>query len=236
MKKPILLVCLVIFATISSIQAHTEEKSSAKFILTEKTLETKFITRRYDDINETKRFEIKAEYPEIENTESAGAQTFNQIVKNLVMGKVEEFRKSMLEYTEEDLKTLPKGMSNYIEIGYSVESADERFISVNFGRSEYTGGAHPNSWTFTLNYDLEKNRQIKLSDLFKPASNYLKVISDYSIRSLKKQQGENADSEWITTGAGAEIKNYESWNITKEGLKFLSDFVPLTKGTNSLSH
>ena len=134
-----------------------------------------------------------------------------------VMKKVNEFRKSMLETSAEDLKYLPEGVSNYIEIGYTIETATEKFVSVKFYRSEYTGGAHPNSWSFTLNYDLENDREIKLSDLFKPNSNYLKFISEQSVAILLGQKVEFKDEDWIKSGASAEAKNFESWNIKKNG-------------------
>ena len=178
----------------------------------------KLITKTVAETNKPKRFEISAEIPEITGIDAGVAAKFNQLVKNRVMKTVNEFRKGMLEQTAEDLKYLPKDINNYIEISYDVEAANNDFISLSFGDSEFTGGAHPNHASFTVNYDLKNNRELKLADLFKPNANYLKVISDYAINDLKKQLTDMSDDEWIKTGAGATTENYQSWNITDKSL------------------
>lgn len=178
----------------------------------------KLNTKTVAETNKPKRFELSAEYPEITGIDASVAAKFNQIVKNRVMKAVDEFRKGMLAQTAEDLKYLPQGTNNYIEVSYNVEAANDNFISLSFGDSEFTGGAHPNYASFTINYDLKNNRELKLADLFKPNSNYLKVISDYAVADLKKQLKEMTDDKWIKTGAGAKAENYQSWNLTDKGL------------------
>lgn len=227
----------ILFGTFKDIEIGEEISFYAREIFLDVDEQIKFATQYYEDVNELKRFEIEARYPEITNNDSQAIKNFNQLVKTRVMDQINEFRKLMSENTAEDLKYLPEDVSNYIEIGYSVESASKRFVSVKFYRSEYTGGAHPNSWSFTLNYDLENSREIKLSDLFKPNSNYLKFISDQSIELLLNQQEESKDEDWIKSGASAETKNFESWNITKNGLKFTFDayqIAPYVAGPSSI--
>ena len=183
----------------------------------------KFISRKFEEKNAKKRFEITAEYPELTGVKTAEAALFNRMAKDLVMKNVDDFRKSMLEISDEDLGFLPEGVNNFLEIGYTVELADARFISIGFGRSEYTGGAHPNHWSFSLNFDRRNSRELKLGDLFLPRANYLKAISDYAIEDLKKQQEDWADDEWIRTGAGPAAENFQSWNLTKKGLMISFD-------------
>jgi hypothetical protein len=60
---------------------------------------------------------------------------------------------------------------------------------------------------------------VSLADLFTPNSNYLKVISDYAIKELKKLDTVSA----VELGAGPKIDNYHSWNITPTGLKITFD-------------
>src|SRR5262249_30472423 len=62
---------------------------------------------------------------------------------------------------------------------------------------------------------------LKLADLFQPNSNYLKVISDYCIKEIKKL--DVSDDEWIRNGAGPKLENYDSWNVTPEGLQITFD-------------
>ena len=183
----------------------------------------KLITKTFSETNKPKRFEMSAEYPEISGVDPAIAAKFNQLVKAQVMKSLAEFKKTMTAQTAEDLKYLPKGINNYIDISYSVEMANDKIVSLQFGDSEFAGGAHPNYATSTFNFDVQNGKELKLADLFQPKSNYLKVISDYSIAELKKMTGEMSDDEWIKQGAGAKPENYKSWNITKKGLMFNFD-------------
>jgi hypothetical protein len=134
----------------------------------------------------------------------------------------------MLAQTAEDLKYLPEGMSNYMEIGYSVEYADEDLISVNFINSLYTGGAHPNHYYSTLTYDLKNGKEIKLAELFKPGVKYLDRIAEYSIADLSSRNDESGESLGLATdmwaeGAAPTAENYEAWNITKKVLMITFD-------------
>ncbi|CAN5303975.1 hypothetical protein BH20ACI1_BH20ACI1_01950 [soil metagenome] len=183
----------------------------------------KLITKTFSETNKLKRFDMSAEYPEISDIDAQTAAKFNQLVKAEVMKALAEFKKTMTAQTAEDLKYLPKGVNNYIDISYNVELANDKIISLQFGDSEYGGGAHPNYSTSTLNFDLQNGRELKLADLFQPKSNYLKVISDYSIAELKKATGEMSDDNWIKEGAGAKAENFQSWNLTKKGLMFTFD-------------
>jgi hypothetical protein len=82
-----------------------------------------------------------------------------------------------------------------------------------------SGAAHPNTSTESFNYDLNRNAPVRLAELFTPNSNYLKEISDYAIRELKKVE----TASWVENGAGPKIENFHSWNITPLGLKITFD-------------
>ena len=105
-----------------------------------------------------------------------------------------------------------------MSVSYEVTAADKDFISVLFSFYEYLGGAHPNTTTESFNYDLNRNAPLSLADLFTPNSNYLKVISDYTIKELKLDTVSGVEN-----GAGPKIENFHSWNITPAGLKITFD-------------
>lgn len=197
------------------------------FVASEQIIEftngAKFTTKKFAEKNKPKRFEMTVDYPEISGVSAAMAAKFNQLSKTRAMSGVADFRKSMMSKTAEDLKSLPAGMSSDLDIFYNVEWATDNIISLQFLNSTFTGGAHPNYFTGTLNFDLKSGKEIKLANLFQPNSNYLKVISDYSIADLKGRLGEMSDAEWIEKGAGAEAENYGSWNLTKKGLMITFD-------------
>ena len=192
---------------------------------------TAVTTREIKETIKPKKAELSAEYLELSG--GAGAAGFNQLAKARVTKALTDFKKDLAGVTAEDIKRMGE-MGNYIDIGYDVEYADEDVISVNFGEDTFTGGAHPNHNTFTLNYDLKQGRELKLADLFKPGSKYLQTIADYALRDLKSRKdpdsGENLGlaQDIFEDGAKPTTDNYRNWNITKKGL--LITFPPYQVG------
>lgn len=182
----------------------------------------KFITETIKESSKDKRYDIDVSYPAMAER-SAAAGAFNKIVKDHVMVYVSEFRGYSDEMTDEDRKFLPDGVNYTLDLGYTVEHAGDEYISISFGRSTYTGGAHPNHWTTTVNFDRKEMKEIALADLFKPNSGWLKKISDLAIADLTKQMDDFADEDWIGRGAGPDADNFRSWAITDKGLKFFFD-------------
>lgn len=185
-------------------------------------LKQRVIERVHTDISDKNFWELKANFPELRLKGDRPANGFSKAAKMMAMKHVNEFKKSMTKITDEERSFLPKGVNYYQEINFYVELLSDEFVSVKFVRSEFTGGAHPNSWSFTLNYDLKKDKAVKLPELFEYSS-YLEEISEESIKQLVKLQGENSATDWIKAGAGEDLKNYSSWNLTQRGLKFTFD-------------
>lgn len=183
---------------------------------------TKITTREIKEAMKPKKATLSAEYPELSG--NANAAGFNSLAKAEVTKALAGFRKDMNSLTAADIKQMSAGMGNYIEVSYMIEYADEDLISVNFTESTFEGGAHPNSGTFTLTYDLKAGRPLKLADLFKPGSKYLAKIADYSKNDLQNRKdpesGENmgiAQDIW-EDGVKPTADNYANWNVTKKGL------------------
>lgn len=216
-KKNLFWIILIVFIATVNIFAQTQDGPIKE------DLERRIIKRIYTDVSDSKKWEIKVEYPELRLDGDKPAVGFSGIAKSMAMKQVEDFKQTMSEFTDEDREFLPAGANYEMAVSYQVEYLDDNFISINFGRYEYTGGAHPNHWSFTLNYDLKEEKVLELSDLLNQNTDYLKVISQNSISQITKKQGEYADADWIKSGAGEDITNFQSWNITKKGLKFTFD-------------
>jgi hypothetical protein len=182
----------------------------------------KFINKSISEKNEPKMFEIKASYPELADANPAVAAKFNELTKTAVMKEVREFRKLALAQAADDSAI---AANNYLEMNYRLDFANERVLSVAFGNYAYEGGERPNLYSFTINFDLKSGKKIELADIFKPNSNYLKILSDYSIRNLKENLENFSDEEWLENGAGAQAENFGSWNLTQKGL--LINFDPI---------
>jgi len=178
----------------------------------------RFVRRQIVEANRKLRYTIKARYPQAVGGD-ARLVKLNQEIKRLTLKGIADFKKDFAA-PEERMGTTG---SSY-ESEYAIELATNDLVSITFYENTfYEGAAHGNHGSLTFNYDLNSGRELKLADLFKPNSNYLKAISDYAIKSLKKELGPESDSEWIETGAGAKQENYKSWAITRRGLKVTFD-------------
>jgi hypothetical protein len=180
----------------------------------------RFAPRQIQEANRRLRYTIKARYPQ-----AAGAirdprlAKMNLALKNLAASEVAEFRKYFKEPTE---RLGPTG--SYYDSNYFVSLATNDLVSIIFGVSTYgEGAAHPNHNTHVFNYDLRSGKILKLADLFKPNSNYLGVISNYAMQALKEKLGDETDADWIESGAGAKLENYQSWTMTRTGLEITFD-------------
>ena len=185
--------------------------------------------KRITEKNKKLRYELDAEYPQLSGSGSPNYEKFNQMVRSLITGKVNDFRKGMASEASEEPPPDTSDMGNDLNITYVVVMAKDDLISLDFSVSSYSAGAaHPNSYSETVNYDLRNGKSLKLADLFNPGAKYVQALSSYSIQDLKKQgKGQGADSmlddDWIERGAGPDPENYHSWTISKKGLVITFD-------------
>jgi hypothetical protein len=176
---------------------------------------------RENSSDEKQRYDFATLVPHLAGAGDARVEKFNQAVTDLVAQRTGEFKKAAAERAREEAAAKQDDGSppSDLDVTYVVTAANKDFISVLFSFSEYTGGAHPNTTTESFNYDLNRNAPVRLADLFTPNSNYMKVISDYSVRELKKLETVS-DAE---DGAGPKVENFHSWNFTPAGLKITFD-------------
>jgi len=190
---------------------------------------TEIVSRAIKSTSKTPKYEIDAHYPQIVGAVDTRFDKFNQQAKNLAGRKVAEFRKDMAERSGEEESPDTSETGSDLGIGYQVALANDELVSVEFDiGGYYAGAAHPNSYTEVINFDAKNGKPLKLADLFKPGAKYLQAVSAYSIKDLKTQsKSKGADSmltdETIQGGAGAELKNYKSWTITRKGLAITFD-------------
>jgi hypothetical protein len=175
------------------------------------------------DANKKLRYSLDAEYPEIQG--DARFDKFNQQARAMIAKDVAAFKSSETAEEPDETSDLPdETQTSTLDIGYQIRFASEDLISIEFHEGQYSrGAAHGSSYTAVLNYDVKNGKKLALADLFNPKSNYLKVISAYSIKNLKEQQkkegeGSMLQDDMIESGASARADNYEAWTITRKGL------------------
>lgn len=213
---PMLISTALILSAFGSTQTNAATKAGAT--LTQRgNAAIRFTKRQIREVNRRLRYTIKAAYPQALGGDARFIK-LNQELKSLALKGVADFKKDFAVPEQRG----PSG-STY-DLSYSLELATNHLVSFTFYVDPYyEGAAHPLHLSFTFNYDLDTGHELKLADLFRPHSSYLKPISDYAISDLSKQLADDLDLDWIKRGAGPEADNYKSWAITREGLKVTFD-------------
>lgn len=111
---------------------------------------------------------------------------------------------------------------NSLKIFYDPYEINNNFVSIRYEISEYTGGAHPDSYSKSFNYDLKNNKIISLSDIFDSNKDYLNSISNKTIQYLLKVNEDNGltDEESVKQGAGPELENFKTFTFNKNTIVF----------------
>lgn len=194
------------------------------------------VTRESDDNDENLNLATHIRAPVIEGEQVGFAEDFNREVQRLVDIELD---------AKDSLGNIPlEDPGGFIQMGYQVTSAPDwqafqpnalaeenptarapdqialhgghDILSVVFFVSQYLGGAHPGDHHDVINYDLSEAKVLSLGDLFKPESDYLEAIADYSIRELKKNREVLFPN--FEEGASPKEENYGAWSITPKGL------------------
>jgi hypothetical protein len=172
--------------------------------------------------NEKRRYEINVVYPQIEGSKRPGILKLNRQIRELV---TERYQWPLFP-SREDLRYYEKwpGFLNTVDLNYDVVLANDDLLSIYFEVYSYgLGAAHSVQQSFTVNFDLGSEELIHLAGLFRPHSKHLQFISDYCLHELSKDHQYALSDLGFKDELSPKLKNYESWNITKEGLRFNFD-------------
>lgn len=184
------------------------------------------------DINEENKkrhYSIHFKYPQIKGMTNKKIQDeVNGKLKALADAAVKDFRNEMQDAGEPDKELGAEMMENFLESDFSTRQASPFLFSVEFLlTSYYAGAAHPGHETRTVNFNLKTGNIIKLPDIFKPGSDYLKVLSDYCVKELKQvilEQGiGEPDENWIKEGTSPKPENFTAFILTQDGIAVTFD-------------
>ncbi len=173
-----------------------------------------------------KSYAIDITYPEF----SGGAADYS---------KLNESVRQTVEDTIKEFKTgdAAKGCSENIKGGgrpcsltgeYSVVYMSPDLVSVAYSDNLDLGGAHGTPADHAINFDLKNGKPLQLADVFKADADFLKSISDYSIKELTKRESLKDDAKWVGEGAAPKAENYKIWFLSPKGL--IIGFAPYQVG------
>ncbi len=185
-----------------------------------------FETKTQAEETETSIIDIK--YPEFfwnlrdraDNQEKFAATAFNAEIKKIINSEI-------ISYEAYDIEEVFGETKNSLYITYTpVFMGGGDIVSIRFNVSIYSGGAHPNSHSTTLTFDLKEGREITLEDLFLPGAEYLDGLSKASneaVINYYKWLGEDPDTDWVATGTEPDELSFKSFNLKPTGIELTFD-------------
>lgn len=178
--------------------------------------------------------EISAEYPQLvgAGAASTNASKFNDAVRAYVAKDVADYKKLFGD---------DAGQGGELDLSYYVSFADDSLVSLDFSDYWfYFGAGSRTAASTTFNYDLARGRALKLADVFKPQSDYLKIISDACNRDLQRQfKGESfPDAERIAGSVEGVVGDEKKWLVSRDGFVVVFDsteFGPSGSGEHTVT-
>lgn len=166
-----------------------------------------------------KQFRIDIAYPELYGLPSAALDAkVNAEIKADLDALALSFRKD----AESVLAEGAPETESYLSVDYAVLYHDEHLLSLRFDIGTYSSGAaHPDQNVTTLLYDLDHGEAVPLATVFKPSSDYLSFLANYTAKDselAKVRFPGNAHG-----GLDPKEENFKNYLVTKEGLLILFD-------------
>lgn len=181
------------------------------------------VSQSMDEKNDAQKYSVSVKYPQFAGVADEQTQaTINTLIKSKMQKDVTAFKKEVAANTPPpELKDAQAELL----IKYTVVQSGPRYISVQFEvMDSQVGMAHPNNYNEVFNYDLEEKKEVKLADLFKKDSNYLKILSNISHESLIAQQKDDpAAPTLVDAGTGAKASNFILFTLSSSDLILLFD-------------
>jgi len=177
--------------------------------------ETYTLTKKITDVKDGKQY-IDVSYPEFKGKKSF--IDINNVIKQDIDKFVSEFKKNLETW---DTENIPEEAYSRYWMDYNIRRLDN-IASIYFVISDsMAGAAHPNSYTYSLNFDLETNRKIGITDIV----NDFEKLSELVKEKLKAEfEKKNIETDSLfETGTEPKAENYNNFNLVEQGIIFNFD-------------
>lgn len=114
----------------------------------------------------------------------------NDTVQQSEWAALEQFFNEAQQLALEDGVRFPWHLERTVTADYVAED----FVSLSVSEYSYSGGAHPNSFLSSYNFQLTSSETVllELADLFAPDSAYLELLNTYIVTDLRAQGASDA--------------------------------------------
>ncbi len=169
----------------------------------------------------TDAYSIDMKYPQFD------IPTIDAKVKAGVDAFVEEFKK---EEAAKKANEAPYELTSSFAGTYM----DDEVVSTRLSVSRFTGGAHPGTMIYGLNYARATGKEIGLKSVLALIGATLQQVSDNSKQALKEKLGDS----FIAKGAAPTEENYWMYSINEKGVTFIFNeyqVAPYSEGPQRVS-
>ncbi len=157
-------------------------------------------------------YKISTQTPSLTGSSDPRAKTFNDEMAAIVKSAVDDYRDKMKSFGPAPIQA-----QSTFDLKYEQTAPAGNVFSIKFTMEGYVAGmAHPYHVIRSVNFNLEKGKDIALSDLFTAKSDYLKTIANYCSSELSKR--DIGFTDMFKQGADPTPDNYQEWNIASDGL------------------
>ena len=176
----------------------------------------KLVPERVQLKSESRSYDIDVSYPQILTSPYVDGSKLVKVNQHLKDAATKLYQWPLAPGRMPDPE-LSRASRNTVNFTYQVGLATDSFLSISFIGYSYDGENQTQLQdSFSVNYDLTTGRNIKLSEIFKPGSNYLEFIAVYATDVLSKD-----NTRKIVKGAlDPKAENFQNWQIDSSGITF----------------
>ncbi|MEG1141179.1 MAG: RsiV family protein [Clostridia bacterium] len=208
-------VIIILFATNVNISKNIDRYKNVEFLkyITVNSNNDKNIEKKLEEINEEKKYKIMMYYPHTKY------DNLNNLIDTKINEYISEFKKdisNMNNLQSQQYYTLSSKFDTY---------KYNEYITYVFSFFVDTGGAHPNTYIWTITYDTNNNKVILIDDLINSNKDILNILSklSYDILSKDKNLKQLNDFAMLKDGTLPIKNNFNKFAFTKDGLKIFFD-------------
>ncbi|WP_147820465.1 RsiV family protein [Salidesulfovibrio onnuriiensis] len=152
---------------------------------------------------------IRATYPAVMDAR------INRTVRTWVQNSLHEFKATIAGSRDN-----PGHWKYMLDIGPSLSGIKGKLLGIRFQTMYFTGGAHPNHFVTTFNFDLETGEDVRLDGLFTDVPAALEIIAEDTRAQILPNLGDHVDETWFRDGTEPTRENYQFFTCAPEGLTF----------------
>lgn len=116
------------------------------------------------DLNKDIKIESSFAIPFFNENEHFKADFINAFIQQIGFSIINNVRVLTMDDEEYSISRSEE-FSYYLDVSYTIETFNNRYLSILINRSDYFGGAHPNHYIYGINFAFKPERKISLWDI-----------------------------------------------------------------------